>query len=87
MSDTTWVGDGYSIEWLGIQRRLQASIAPTPYFPVPAEVPNIPTAQVTITKSGDVTLIQWPWGWVPVASAGDDGFQDTMFMAKSFADK
>jgi hypothetical protein len=84
MSDT-FHGNGYTIEFLGIQSR------PVPTSDTPPQNPDSinfgPAAQVTIEKSGAVTVLFWPWGWLPVANGGDDGLQDAMYMAKSFADK
>lgn len=73
---TTWTGDGYSIEFLGIQPYLEQ-------FQIPAVWGTTgPTARVTLEKSGQVTTLQWPWAW-----GSDDGFQNVMSMAKTFADK
>ena len=72
-------GDGFTIEWLGIQPRLVLTGIPSTW-----DV-NAPTAVVTIEKSGEMTTMQWPWGWLPVANDGDDGYQVTTFVAHAYA--
>ena len=78
-------GNGFTVEFLGIQPR----IVPTNDTPPqnPDSINSAPTAVVTIEKSGETVTIQWPWGWLPVANGGDDGLQNVMYMAKTFADK
>ena len=82
---STFEGNGYSIEFLGIQPR------PVPTGDTPPQNPDSihfgPAARVTMEKSGEVTTLFWPWSWLPVANGGDDGLQNVMYMAKTFADK
>lgn len=78
---STFEGNGYSIEFLGIQPRPVPTSDTPPQNP-PNSITNGPAARVTITKSGEVTTLFWPWSW-----GADDGYQSTMYMAKTFADK
>ncbi|MGA8410089.1 MAG: hypothetical protein WB680_23150 [Candidatus Acidiferrales bacterium] len=77
---TMFIGNGYTIEFLGIQPR------PVPTGDTPPQNPDSihfgPAAQVTMEKSGATTTLFWPWSW-----GSDNGFQGVMSMAKAFADK
>ena len=79
-------GNGFTVEFLGIQPRSVPTSDTPPQNP-PNSITNGPAAKVTIEKSGEVTTLFWPWGWLPVANGGDDGLQNVMYMAKTFADK
>ena len=75
----TFVGEGYTIEWLGITER-PVPTSDTPPANPPDSITSGPAARVTIEKSGEVTTLFWPWSW-----GADDGYQSTMFMARSYA--
>jgi hypothetical protein len=77
----TFVGEGYTIEWLGITER-PVPTSDTPPANPSDSITNGPAARVTIEKSGEVTTLFWPRAW-----GADDGFQNVMYMANAYARK